>query len=337
MAVKREEVEALPGFLGWHTFGGPLPANAAFTYGNAMVSCSFAAKLTRDDEKLVSQFLHDTGPEDDSYLWDGSQKGWRLESSNPDIRLSIRLGRPLGDHAAEQLDALRKILGERRFNHLSAFQTEVQVLYGTDRADAGETCDGLRTAGFDAETKEEHFCQIVREMGGRRSALIVENEADRERIVSRMIQAGVPVVGRDSHDDAGVKRKNHLRRCVGLLLCFAPVMLLIASAVSAVHHGDRYRPIGLAVTLVASLIAAVNFHLSFVRGWFYKRAKGSLDGYKHISGFPLVATGLMVLGAILGFGSLLCAGLGLLCVCLDTGGSAWFLVATWKDASLWDR
>jgi hypothetical protein len=23
MAVKREEVEALPGFLGWHTFGEP--------------------------------------------------------------------------------------------------------------------------------------------------------------------------------------------------------------------------------------------------------------------------------------------------------------------------
>ncbi|AKV02304.1 hypothetical protein AKJ09_08967 [Labilithrix luteola] len=89
--------------------------------------------------------------------------------------------------------------------------------------------------------------------------------------------------------------------------------------------------------LFALLIGALNFHLSFVRGLLYRRATGSLDGYRHVSGLPMVGTLLVVIGTLLGFGSAVCAAIGLLAIGIDTGGLVWFLIATWKDSSLWDR
>ncbi len=131
-----------------------------------------------------------------------------------------------------------------------------------------------------------------------------------------------------------MNRTSYVRRGIGLLVGCAPVVLLVASQVSAV---TREYPIGLAVMLVAIVIAALNFYLSSVRGLLYRRAKGSLDNYTHVSGLPMIGTLVVVAGAVLAFGSALCAGLGLLAIGLDTGGSVWFLIATWKDTSLWDR
>ena len=39
---------------------------------------------------------------------------------------------------------------------------------------------------------------------------------------------------------------------------------------------------------------------------------------------------------LLGFESLVTASAGLAAISLDTGGAFWFLLATWKDSSLWD-
>jgi len=72
--------------------------------------------------------------------------------------------------------------------------------------------------------------------------------------------------------------------------------------------------------------------MRFGRAW-----PGSLDAYKFVSGIPIIGTVVVVVGTLLGFGTLLCTTLGLLAVALDTGGSVWFLVATWRDASLWDE
>ena len=132
-------------------------------------------------------------------------------------------------------------------------------------------------------------------------------------------------------------RTSYVRRGVGALLCAAPLLLLGSSIVRAVTSGDRHGTPGLTVILVAIGIGALNFYLSFIRGLSFRRTRGSLENYKHVSGIPLVGTVLVVVGAVLGFGSALCAGLGLLAVALDTGGSVWFLIATWKDSSLWDR
>lgn len=125
MAVTREEIENLPGFAGWHSFGDIPGASSTITYENALIGCWFARTLTRDEESLVRRFLAQHRPQDDSYLWDGSQDGWKLEAHD--------------------------------------------------------------------ETTARGSYQIVREVGARRSALLVEDEDEHERIVARMIEAGVPV------------------------------------------------------------------------------------------------------------------------------------------------
>lgn len=130
---------------------------------------------------------------------------------------------------------------------------------------------------------------------------------------------------------------NYLRRGLGAVVAFAPVVLLVVSLVSALTRGDKHHPGGVAVVIFALAIGVLNFYLSFLRGLLYRRANGSLDGYRHVSGLPMVGTLVVVVGALMGFGSALCAALGLLAVGIDPGGSVWFLIATWKDASLWDR
>lgn len=131
-------------------------------------------------------------------------------------------------------------------------------------------------------------------------------------------------------------RANYTRRMAGAAVAFAPAAVLAASFVWAVAHGSAHRPYGLAVTLLALAVGVFNVSLSFVRPMLFARARGSLDGYRHVSGIPIFGTLVVVAGGLLGFGSALCAALGLAAVALDTGGSAWFVVATWRDTSLWD-
>jgi len=64
---------------------------------------------------------------------------------------------------------------------------------------------------------------------------------------------------------------------------------------------------------------------------------GSYDGYKFVSGFPM-------LGTLLGIAALLLCGnnwLTLLAVLFifvfDTGGLPWFIISTWKEESLWGK
>jgi hypothetical protein len=138
------------------------------------------------------------------------------------------------------------------------------------------------------------------------------------------------------HIEIGAQRKRYLRRGIGVLLGCSPVFLLAASIVQAVVRGDEGHAIGLAVMFGALAIGGLNFYLSFLRELVYQRRKGSLDGYVHVSVLPILGSLVVVVGAALGFGSALCAALGLLAVALDTGGSVWLLIATWKDSSFWD-
>jgi hypothetical protein len=137
--------------------------------------------------------------------------------------------------------------------------------------------------------------------------------------------------------DAAAYRTSYLRRGIGVLACGAPVLLLVASMVSAVISGDRPDAIGSVAMVVAIAIAALNFYLSAVRPRLFRLRSGSLDGYKHISGFPVIGSLVVVAGAAVGFRSGVCVALGLIATALDVGGSVWFLVATWSDSSLWDR
>ena len=86
----------------------------------------------------------------------------------------------------------------------------------------------------------------------------------------------------------------------------------------------------------AAFIAGLNFHLSFIRPLIYRLRHGSMEDYRHVSGFPMIGTLLVLIGGIVGFGALSSALFGLAAMLVDTGGSLWFLIATWHDRSFWD-
>lgn len=132
----------------------------------------------------------------------------------------------------------------------------------------------------------------------------------------------------------GPPRWNYARRMVGVAICLAPVFLLIASLLANRPAGDR--AMGLGFVVCALPVAGLNFHLSFVRPALYRGRRGSMYGYRHVSGFPLFGNLLVVIGGVIGFGDWRTAGVGLLALTLDTGGYPWFLISTWRDGSLWD-
>ena len=129
---------------------------------------------------------------------------------------------------------------------------------------------------------------------------------------------------------------NYVRRGLGLVLGCSPLVLLCGSVLYGLSHGGQLRAAGLVAELLALLVAGLNFYLSFVRGALHERRKGSREGYRHVSGLPMIGTLLVVLGVFLGFGSIGSSVLGIVSVAADTGGSVWLLVATWRDTSLWD-
>lgn len=108
-------------------------------------------------------------------------------------------------------------------------------------------------------------------------------------------------------------------RGLGVLVGVIPIAILVASLLG---DGGTSTP-GLVVMLIALAIAALNCSLALRRG------------ERTVSGVPLIGTVLVVVGGILGFGSLPCAVLGLVAYALDTGGLPWFVIATWRDDGLW--
>jgi len=130
--------------------------------------------------------------------------------------------------------------------------------------------------------------------------------------------------------------KNYIRRTIGVLICFIPIVLLVSSVIYSII-GIAQRPFGAIGFMIAALFVAVfNLYLSFIRPWWRYRKHGSLEAIQHASVAPLVGTLLVILGGIFGFGAIGSAMVGLLAVVLDIGGSPWFLVCTWRDSSVWD-
>ena len=84
------------------------------------------------------------------------------------------------------------------------------------------------------------------------------------------------------------------------------------------------------------MFGLLNFYLSCVRPALFRWRYGSLEQYRHVSGIPMVGTILVVVGGLLGFGSVVTASVGVVAMSLDTGSSTWFVLATWKDSSFWD-
>jgi hypothetical protein len=131
--------------------------------------------------------------------------------------------------------------------------------------------------------------------------------------------------------------RNYRRRSLGVAICLAPLALLAASLVCGMMRPTGVSSVGLGLVLFAGLIAALNLHLSSLRPLLYRWRHGSMDHYRNVSGLPAVGTFGVLAGALLGFGNVATALAGLAVFLADTGGSFWFLVATWQDTSLWDE
>jgi len=127
------------------------------------------------------------------------------------------------------------------------------------------------------------------------------------------------------------------KRIFGTTAALAPLILLIVSIVFGVLKQRQSNSVGIGCMVAAFAVALINFYLSFVRPLFFRFRNGSMNNFRFISGIPIVGTILIVLGALFGFGSVGVGAIGLLPVALDTGGSGWFLIATWKDGSLWEK
>lgn len=135
-----------------------------------------------------------------------------------------------------------------------------------------------------------------------------------------------------------MRRRRYVHRAVGLFAGFAPALFLVASLACGVRVRHATPIAGLALALLALAIGAMNTHLARIRPWWhFRRHHGSRESYRHISAVPLFATALATVGGGVGFGSAVVAVLGLIAIALDTGGPAYFVVVTWRDASLWDE
>lgn len=129
---------------------------------------------------------------------------------------------------------------------------------------------------------------------------------------------------------------NYARRSLGILICLTPVALLVGSLLSASRTAPIGHSLGSVLIGLGIATAGLNFYLSFIRGLVHRLRHGSLEGYRHVSGIPLIGTLFVVAGGIAGFGWRDTSIAGLAATALDTGGAPWFLISTWRDASFWD-
>ena len=130
-------------------------------------------------------------------------------------------------------------------------------------------------------------------------------------------------------------RRALLRRGVAVIICLAPVAL-VAISLGIGLSGSHGRFAGIGFMGVAAGIGLMNQWFSYGRPLLHLVRGRDMGTYRHSSGLPMVGTLLTVLAALVGFGALWTAALGLFVLAIDTGGSPWFLAATWNDESLWD-
>ena len=132
-------------------------------------------------------------------------------------------------------------------------------------------------------------------------------------------------------------KTNYLRRGTRAFICVALVVLLGMSMAYGSTQSKTPNPIGFALVALGTMFATLNLYLSFGRWFLYRLRHGSADGYRHISGFPVIGTILVGGGGLVSFGSVPVAVLGLIAMVLDTGGTLWFVLWTWRDSMLWDE
>ena len=98
----------------------------------------------------------------------------------------------------------------------------------------------------------------------------------------------------------------------------------------------RYAPMGATPYIlfaVGAFVSLLNFYLSFLRFPVHAAFGGTRASYRHVSGFPIVGSGLLWLclpflpsNALRWVAAVMSA--------FDTGGLHWFLFALWRQGEL---
>jgi hypothetical protein len=88
---------------------------------------------------------------------------------------------------------------------------------------------------------------------------------------------------------------------------------------------------------IGGSISVFNLYLCVGRPSLYaRRNKGSMVGYRNVSGIPLVGSVLVSLGALFSWGQLGIACSGMVVLAADVGGSPFAAFALWGDKSFWE-
>ena len=129
------------------------------------------------------------------------------------------------------------------------------------------------------------------------------------------------------------RHRFNFRRILGVTICFSPVALAVWSLFAPRRQTWWVALVPLAL---GASIGSLNLYLTCVRPWLYRLRHHSLEGYRYVSGFPVIGTILVTLALLASAGSKPIAAVALLVLAIDTGGLPWFLVSTWHDESLWN-
>ncbi len=126
-----------------------------------------------------------------------------------------------------------------------------------------------------------------------------------------------------------------MKRIIAIAVFLMPVVFIVLSLLfnEEVHYAwHHYLLFGFGL-----FVTGLNVHTSWVRPYVYKALHGNLEGYKFISGIPM-------LGSLAAFVALWHCGnswttiaVVISILVLDTGGIPWFIIATWRDDSLWGK
>ncbi len=131
---------------------------------------------------------------------------------------------------------------------------------------------------------------------------------------------------------------NLSREDVIVLIIFATIGLIIP-AVVALRHFIGIDPlsmlhikwgrtvVGVVLTILATGVCLLNFYLSLLVPWLYKRRHGSMADFAHMSGLPLIGGFFIFCAGALMPSSVLLGIYLLLLYVIDGNGIPWFFIS----------
>src|SRR5207249_11785267 len=125
----------------------------------------------------------------------------------------------------------------------------------------------------------------------------------------------------------------NFRRILGVTICFSPVALAVWSLVAPRRQTWWVALVPLAL---GASIGSLNLYLTCVRPWLYRLRHHSLEGYRYVSGFPVIGTILVTLALLASAGSKPIAAFPPSALAIDTGGLPWFFASTCYDERSWN-